>query len=183
MRRGILFFLTGLALCGCSSYGPEELDRLAKEDPQFRQMILARDQAHRQMRLIKDELLAKKQLLDAQVGRLRRDYDAYAKVQNLKAEKHRATIDANRELLRRQMETLDARLGSKSAELAGHEKTLEDVKKVLKESKAVNLSLSEKQKWEERMLMLSEKIRPLQDEIQELKLQIRLKKQKIGFLT
>ena len=52
---------------------------------------------------------------------------------------------------------------------------------VLREGKGINLSTQEKQKWEERILMLSEKIRPLSEEIQELKLQNRLKKRKIGY--
>ena len=70
----------------------------------------------------------------------------------------------------------------KQVEMAGYEKTLADVRKVLQEGKGLSLSKTERQKWEERILMLSEKVRPLTDEIQELKLQVRLKKQKIQFL-
>jgi hypothetical protein len=56
------------------------------------------------------------------------------------------------------------------------------VRKVLHESKGITLSKAERQKWEERVLMLSEKMRPLMDEINDLKLQIRLKKQKVQYL-
>ena len=56
------------------------------------------------------------------------------------------------------------------------------IESVLNESKGITLSKAERQKWEERLMMLSEKMRPLGEEIQELKLQIRLKKQKVQYL-
>ena len=117
-----------------------------------------------------------------QVEKRRGEYDAYAKIQNKKVEQFRASIEVNRNLLRRQLEQNGAQLEEKQSELAGYEKTLSDVRKVLHEGKGISFSSAERQKWEGRILMLSEKIRPLVDEIQELKLQIRLKKQKIQFL-
>lgn len=161
---------------------PEELDRLVKEDPVFKQMIFARDQAHHQIHLIKEDLLNKKKVLDAELEKFRSAYDAYAKAQNKKIDQFRGTIDANHNLLKQQLEQNGARLEEKQNEMAGYEKTLSDVRKVLNEGKGISLSKTERQKWEERILMLSEKIRPLTEEIQELKLQIRLKKQKIQFL-
>ena len=122
------------------------------------------------------------QVLDGQVEKLRGEYDAYAKSQNTKIEQRQATIDANRKLLKHQIEVASADLESKQKDLEEHEKSLLDVKKVLHGSKGISLSKQEKQKWEERSLLLSEKIQPLADMIQELKLQIRLKKQKIHFL-
>lgn len=179
----VFFVLSALLLSpGCSTNSPEEMDRLAKEDPAFRQMIIARDQVHAQIHAIKEDLLAKKRVLDSQVEKLRAEYDAYAKTQNAKIEKYLSVIEVDRNLLKRQLGASVAHLESKQTELQGYQKTLADVKKVLRESKGISLSGQEKQKWEERILMLSEKIRPLTDEIQELKLQIRLRKQKIGFL-
>ena len=170
-------------MAGCIfQESPEELDRLTKEDPVFKQMIAARDQARGQIHLIKDELLNKKKALDAEVEKLRGAYDAYAKAQNKKIDQFRALIEANHDLLKQQLERDGAHLEEKRVEMTGYEKTLSDVKKVLTEGKGLSLSKAERQKWEERILMLSEKIRPLADEIQELKLQIRLKKQKIQFL-
>ncbi len=170
-------------LAGCSSYGPEELDRLTKEDPNFRQMIIARDQINVQIRAIKADLLSRKRVMDAQIDKLRADYDVYAKAQNLKVEKYQAAIETNRLVLKREVETSSAQVGAKVTELEGYQKTLSDVQKVIRESKGIKLSTQERQKWEERVLMLSEKIRPLSDEIEDLKLQIRLKKQKISYLT
>ena len=171
-----------LTAAGCASYGPEELDRLAKEDPIFRQVILARDEAHHQVQIIKEDLLNRKKVMDGQIERLRGEYDAHAKTQNLKIEKYKSTVEANRNALKREMETKQAQLAARLTELEGYQKTLADVKKVMSESKGINISAQEKEKWDERMLMLSEKIRPLSEEIQELKLQIRLKKQKISYL-
>jgi archaellum component FlaC len=171
-----------LFLPGCASYSPEELERLTKEDAQFKVMIQARDQAHAQIGLIKQDLLQKKKLMDVQVEKLRSEYDAFAKTQNLKIEKFQSSIDTNRTALKREVESAGAQLAAKLSEIEGYQKTLADVKKVLNETKAISLSSQEKQKWEERAEMLKEKIRPLTDEIQELKLQIRLKKQKTGFL-
>ena len=182
-KRTIFFPLFCIFLSGCLfQESPEELDRLIKEDPGFKQMILARDQVRSQIRLIREELLNKKKTLDAQVEKLRTEYDAYAKAQNKKIEQFRAMIETNRNLLKRQLEQNGAHMEEKQSELAGYEKTLSDVRKVLQEGKGISLSKAERQKWEERILMLSEKIRPLTEEIQELKLQIRLKKQKIQFL-
>ncbi len=181
MKRWLWLFPLFI-LSGCASYGPEELDRLTKEDPNFRQMIVARDQINTQIRVIKQDMLAKKKVMDAQIGRLRGEYDIYAKAQSLKVERYQATIEASRNLLSREMDTANAQLSAKLTELEGYEKTLSDVKKVIRESKGINLSSVERQKWEERVLMLSEKIRPLLDDIQDLKLQIRLKKQKVSFL-
>ncbi|MBI3251762.1 MAG: hypothetical protein HYZ52_00360 [Candidatus Omnitrophica bacterium] len=174
--------LAFLLLSGCSPYGPEELDRLTKEDPQFRQMILARDRAHAEMRLVKDDLLVRKRAMDAQIEKLRGEYDAIAKTQNLRIEKLEQTMEANRTFLKRQMEAADLALETKGRELDGLEKTLADVKKVLHESKGITLSAQEKQKWEERILLLSEKIRPIVEEIRDLKIQNRLRKRKISFL-
>ncbi len=182
MTRNLWIFFTLFFLWGCSASGPEELDRLTKEDPAFKQMVATRDQVHGQIRLIKQDLLSRKKTLDAQIEKLRGDYDAYAKAQNKKIEQYQSVIDTQRSVLRHEIETGSAQIESKAAELGGYEKTLTDVKKVLSESKGITFSNQEKQKWEERILMLNEKIRPLSDEIQELKLQIRLKKQKIGFL-
>ena len=170
-------------MAGCLfQENPEELDRLTKEDPAFKQMIAARDQARGQIRLIKEDLLNKKQALDAEVEKLRGAYDAHAKAQNKKIDQFRGLIDGHRTLLKQQLEQEGARLEEKRIEMAGYEKTLSDVRKVLNEGKGISLSKGERQKWEERILMLSEKIRPLTDEIQDLKLQIRLKKQKMQFL-
>ena len=174
-KFSVLFALVYLTGCAPS---PEELDRLTKEDPNFRQMILSRDQIYSQIKLIKGDLLTKKEGLDSQVNKLRQDYDTYAKVQNAKIEKYQKTIDGYRSSLRKNIDTGGARLAAKQKELEGYQKTLNDVKKVLHESKTMNLSAQEKEKWEERMLILSEKIRPLTDDIQELRAQINLKKRK-----
>ncbi len=178
------FFLLGalFLLGGCSAYGPEELDRLTKEDPHFKQMILARDQMHAQIRSLKEDLLGRKKAMDLQIDKLRRDYDAYAKAQNIKIEKYQTTIESNRSVLKREIDAASVQLTAKETELDGYQKTLSDVKKVLQEGKGIRLSAQEKDKWEERVLMLSEKIRPLMDEIQELRLQGSLKKKKMSFL-
>jgi chromosome segregation ATPase len=182
MKKTLPFFLFALSIAGCASYGPEELDRLTKEDPQFRQMIAGRDKAHAEIRAIKNDLLSKKRIIDAQVEKLRRDYDVYSKAQNEKIEQYRGSVQASQSLMKREVEAMSAKLQARETELEGYQKTLADVQKVIKESKGFNLSEAERQRWEERVLLLSEKIRPLLDEIQELKLQIRLKKQKMYFL-
>ena len=171
-----------LTAAGCSSNSPEELDRLAKEDPNFKQMILARDEAHHQIQMIKEDLLNRKKVMDSQIEKVRKEYDGYAKNQNLKIEKYKSTVETNRNALKHEIETKEAQLAARLTELGGYQKTLDDVKKVMSESKGISISAQEKEKWDERMLMLSEKIRPLSEEMQELKLQIRLKKQKIGYL-
>jgi hypothetical protein len=182
MKKSLLFFVLALLTAGCSSYGPEELDRLMKEDPSFRQMIVGRDKAHSEIRTIKQDLLARKKTLDTQVEKLRREYDVYAKAQNMRIEQHKAAVQASQNMLKREVETAAAKLQARVTELDGYQKTLADVQKVVKESKGFNLSEVERQRWEERVLLLSEKIRPLLDEIQEVKLGIRLKKQKMYFL-
>ncbi len=182
MHRLVTASFVCLLLTGCLSDNTEELDRLIKEDPAFKQMILARDEAHSQIKAIKQDLLTRKNSVDAQVEKLRGEYDVLAKSQNQKIEQYRTTIETNRLRLRREQELAGASLEKKHADLAGYQKTLTDVKKMLSESKGITLSKAERQKWEERILMLSEKIRPLIEEIQDLRLQIRLKKQKVGFL-
>lgn len=180
------FFLLALAsffMTGClMQESPEELERLVKEDPAFKQMIASRDQAHQNIKFIKDDLLSKKKIMDGQVEKLRADYDAYAKSQNKKIDLFRSQIENHRNQLSKDIEAAQASLDTKQAEMDGYQKTTADVNKVLREAKGIQLSKTERQKWEERVLMLSEKIRPLAEEIQELKLRIRLKKQKIGFL-
>ena len=176
------FLCSLLILTGCSSYGPEELDRLTKEDPGFKQMIITRDQMRAQMHLIKEDLLSKKKVMDAQIDKLRAQYDAISKLENQKIEKYQAAIDSNRALLKRDSEMAEASLESKRTEFEGYHKTLTDVQKVLKESKGITFSVQEKQKWQEKVLLLSEKMRPLKEEIEDLNLQIRLKKRKISFL-
>ena len=181
MKR-LSLLLIALLLPACAFYGPEELDRLMKEDSAFKRMIIQRDQARAGIRAIKDDLLAKKKAMDAQVDKLRREYDLYAKAENQKIEKYERVIDTNRSLVKRDIEAAEASMKTKISELGGYEKTLSDVKKVLKESKGIKLSGEEKQKWQERVMMLTERMRPLSEEIQELKLQTRLKKRKINFL-
>lgn len=169
-------------ICGCSPYGPEELDRLVKEDPLFGKMVHSRDEARHQIRSIRQEMLSRKQTLDAEVRRLRDQYDAYVKGQNRKIEQYQQTIDTNRNILQNEVETQSALLEAKETELRNHQRTLSDVQKVLKESQSIRLTDSEKQKWQERVLLLSEKVRPLAEEIEELRAAIRLKKRKIGYL-
>ena len=178
----VLFLLAPFFLTGCLQESPEELARLIKEDAAFKQMIVARDQAHSQIRLIKQDLLNRKQQLDGQLEKLRADYDATAKQQNKKIEQYRASIDQNRERLKREIDQESASMDAKQTEMEGYRKTLGDVKKVLSEAKGITISKAERQKWEERILMLTEKMRPLADEIQELRLQVRLKKQKSQYL-
>jgi len=182
MKRLFAALIASLSLTGCLGENPEELSRLVKEDPAFKQMITARDEAQRQVGLIKQDLLSRKNTVNEQVGKLRAEYDAYSKIQSAKMVQYRATIDANRALLKREAEVAAAALEDKTAELAGYQRTLADVKKVLTEGKGLALSKTERQKWQERTLLLSEKMRPLIDEIQDLRLRIRLKKQKIGYL-
>ena len=182
MRAGGLIFFT-IFLSGCYAQGPEELDRLTKEDPAFKQMIVARDQARGQNRLIKKDMLAKKQVLDTQIERLRAEYNAYAGLGNKKIEQYRNTILLNANQLKREADAIAVRLEAKQRDLAGYEKTLVDFKKILREGKGIHFSSEERKNFEERILMLSEKIRPLADEIAELKLQLRLKKQKTAYLN
>ena len=177
------FIPVALFLSGCAMQSPEELERLLKEDPTFKQMIVSRDQAHAQISLLKQDLLGRKKAVDAQVEKFRADYNVAAKAVNAKIDQYRAAIAANRALLKREIDLAAAEVESKQNEFGGYQKTLSDVQKVLHESKGITLSKAERQKWEERILMLSEKMRPLLDEINELKLQIRLKKQKIQYLT
>ena len=183
MRKYRFFlFLSVIFLSGCLQQSPEELERLVKEDPSFKQMIAARDQARAQIQLIKQDLLSRKKQADEQTGKIRADYDASARQQNKKIEQLRGAVEQNRERLRTEMERQSDALAEKQNELDGYKKTQVDVRKVLDESKGITLSKAEKQRWEEHMMMLSEKMRPLAEEIQDLKLQIRLKKQKIQYL-
>ena len=177
-----LSLLLPVFLTGCLQESPEELDRLGKEDPVFKQMILSRDQAHNQMQLIKQDLLNRKKWMDSQVEKLRADYDAVAKQQNKKIEQFRLSIEQNRDRLKREMEQQSVAMEEKKGTLDGYQKKMAAVRKVLQEGKGFSLSKTERQQWEERALMVSEKIRPLAEEIQELKLQVRLKKQKIQYL-
>ena len=185
MRPRVFFLLfCCLSLTGCWWWqNPEELERLTKEDPVFKQMIIARDQARGQEHLIKEDLLLKKKILDGQVEKLRAEYDVYAKAQNKKIEQYQATIESNRDLLKRQIESASTELETRQKDVEEYEKTLAGIKKLLRESKGVTFSGQEKKKLEEKALILSEKIQPMADHVQELKLQIRLKKQKIYFLT
>ena len=177
-----LLFSIIYLLSGCLSNSPEELDRLTKEDAAFKQMIIARDQAHAQIQAIKADLLEKKKATDMQVEKLRQNYDAFSKAQSQTIDKYRATVDANRNLLKHEIEVSEAQMVAKLKELEGYQSTLSDVQRMLGQSKDIKLSNTEKEKWQERVLMLSEKIRPLSEEIQELKLQARLKKQKLTYL-
>ncbi len=171
-----------MVLAGCSPYGPEELDRLMKEDPDFKLMVATRDQMSQQMRLIKDDLLAKKKGMDAQVGKLRQDYDTFAKSQNVKIEKFKAVSETNRNQLAQEIQTAAARLKDKGQELRRYEEIMKGWKGLLKNSKSTEISSRDKQKWEEDILRLEEKMRPLKEVIEELKIQIRLKKRKLSFL-
>ena len=182
MKRALILFLGPTLLIGCLSENPEELSRLVKEDSAFKQMIAERDQARHDILLIKQDLLSRKNVLDTQFEKMRSEYDIYAKAQNKRIDQFRTTVEMRRNQLKKEIELATAAMQNKSTELAGYQRTLADVKKVLTESKGISLSKAERQKWEERILMLSEKIRPLSEEIQELRLQVRLKKQKIGFL-
>ncbi len=182
MKRLLPALAAGLVLAGCLGENPEELSRLVKEDPIFKQMITARDEAQRQVQAIQQDLLTKKKIADEQIGKLRGEYDIYSKTQSQKIEQFRATIEANRSRLKQGVGFAVTALQEKTAELASYQRTLADVKKVLSEGKGLALSKIERQKWEERILLLSEKMRPLTEEIQDLRLRIRLKRQKIGYL-
>ena len=177
-----LLFLASV-LSGCATQNPEELDRLTKEDPVFKQMIEARDRMRGDTKLIKDDLLLKKRGLDIQVEKLRHDYDAHAKAQNVKIEKYRSALEVYRRALAKDIDDAALSLQRKQDELSGYQKTLQDVRKVMNEGKGINIPAQEKQKWLERILLLNEKMQPLTDEIQDLKLKIRLNKKKTGFLN
>lgn len=184
MRRlSVLFLAFPLFLSGCLvTESPEELERLTKEDPVFEKMILGRNQVHQQIASIKTDLLNRKKAVDAETMRLRSEYDALSKAQQLKIQNLRGAIENHRRTLKHQIETAEARLEAKQIEVEGYRKTLADVRTMLKNSKGIELSAKERQKWDERILMLTEKIRPIEDEIRELKLEIRLKNQKIRYL-
>lgn len=181
-KQVISVFFICLYVWGCSAQAPEELDRLIKEDPQFKQMISSRDQIHLEKERIKNDILLKKEALDSQIAKLRDQYDTYSRTQKLRAEKLQLIIDNYREQLKKDIEVADTSLAAKEKELEGYQKTMEDLNRVLNQGQGIKPSSQDKKRWEEHILMLSEKIRPLADQIQELKLQIRLKKQKIGFL-
>lgn len=183
MPKRILILALAVVLAGCAPNNPEELDRLMKSDPNFRQMVSSREHMRAEIQKIKADLLARKKIMDSQIDKLRSSYDAVAKIQNLKIEKYQANIDTNRNDLKRQVETRQAQLKAKETELAALESTLSEIQNVLKGSKSIQLTASEKQRWEERKLMQSEKMRPLAEDIEELKIQIDLAKKKSAFLS
>ena len=174
--------ILSLTLAGCLQESPEELARLTKEDPVFKQMILSRDQAHAQSRLIKEDLLERKKTMDDQIGKLRSDYDVIAKQQNKKMDQYGASIEQNANRLRKEIEAQSQSQSEKEVIFGSDQRKLAEVRKILQESKGFKLTKTERQQWEERALLLTEKMRPLAEEIQDLKLQIRLKKQKIRYL-
>lgn len=174
-----LFFVAFFS--GCNVYGPEELDRLIKEDPIFKQMIASRDQVHSQIRLIKDDLLTRKKSMDGQIEKLRNEFDIYSREQNQKIQKLETIIEASRAALRKDIEAAEEEMEAKSKELKDYLGTYNDIRQ-LGRSKGITIPQKEKQVWQERLLELSEKINRLNERVQELKLQIRLKKQKISFL-
>ena len=182
-RRFLPTLIFGLMLAGCNMNSPEELDRLTKEDPVFKQMILQRGQAKARAQLIREDLLGRKKTMDAEIDKLRKEYDTYAKAQNLKIEKLRAVVDANRDRLKIDIGAAARQLSEKAVRLDCYQKTLADIQKVLKGGKGTDFTPADKKKWEEQLLILSEKIKPLEEEIQDLKLRIHLKKQKTGFLN
>ncbi len=183
MKKTLSLLAIVFLLAGCGVNNPEELERLAKEDPGFKQMIGTRDKMRADTRIIKDDLLAKKRAMDVQLEKLRRDYDATAKSQNIKIEKYKTVLDNYRKSLTGDIDAATLSMETKKNELAGYQKTLQDVQKVLKEGKGIKFSAQEKEKWQERILLLNEKMRPLSEEIQDLKLKVRLNKKKIGFLN
>lgn len=182
MRKKFLPILLSFFLAGCLSWSsPEELDRLVKEDPDFRQMITQRDQVHNQVKLIKDDLLAKKRAMDAEVEKMRNTYDAQSKEADQKIEKLEALIAVHRSTLKKELDIAEQESAAKVAELKELMGTYNDIKRVSK-SKGINFTLKDKQVFREHVLELSEKINRLNERVQELRLQIRLKKQKIYFL-
>lgn len=181
MPKRAIVLIVSLLAAGCTSMSPEELDRLTKEDPAFKQMISSRDEVHFQIRQIREDLLTKKKAMDAQIDSLRKAYDAYARTQHLKIEKYKATIEANRKILERDIEAAQAELDVKERRLQEYRATQEDIQKIIG-NQSLKMTEKESDKWQERETLLSEKIRPLVDEIQELRLRIRLKQQKIKFL-
>jgi hypothetical protein len=183
MRRAFVLFCIPLVLSGCLfTESPEELERLTKEDAAFEKMILARNQVHQQVGVIRQDLLTRKKALDAETNRLRSEYNALEHAQQQKIQALRNTIESNRRALKSQIDTAEARLEAKQIEVEGYRKTLTDVRQMLRESKGIELSKKERQKWDERILMLTEKIRPIEDEMRELRLEIRLKNQKVRYL-
>ncbi|OGW92019.1 MAG: hypothetical protein A3D28_06370 [Omnitrophica bacterium RIFCSPHIGHO2_02_FULL_63_14] len=182
MRPRPVFFAFLLLLAGCSVQRPEEFDRLLKEDPHFAQMISARDQARQEIQALKKDLLAKKKAMDAEIERLRGEYDAYARTQNQKVAKYEAYLSAARSVLRREVDTAEAQLEAKRTELKGYRETLDQVKKMSRGAKGIKITPDEKERWEDRSLLLSEKIRPLEDDIRQLQADIQLKKKKIAYL-
>lgn len=175
--------IAALILIGCAPPDPEELERLVKQDPSFKQVIGARDQVHRQVQVIRTDLLQKKQALDSTVDKLRTDYDAFAKAQNQQIEKYQASLEAYRALMKRELETLNAQLQAKKTEFAGYKNSIESIHKMRGQTQGIKLSKAEQEKWQERVLMLSEKARPLVEEIRELEAEIALKKRKLSYLT
>ncbi len=171
-----------LMVSGCVPVNQEELERLTKEDPSFAQMIASRDQAYAQIQLIKQDLLSKKKVLNAQTEKLQSDYEAYARLQSQKIDQFRATIASRRAVLQKDIDTAQQQLDVKQKELALCQNTLTNIRRLLNESKGVQLSSKERRNWEERAVVQAEKTKVLADEVQELKLYIRLKKQKASFL-
>lgn len=182
-KRFFIIALLSFSVAGCAPNNPEELERLMKGDSNFRQMITSREHMRSEIRKIKDDLLVRKKFMDMQIDKLRGIYDAYAKVQNQKVEKYQANVDANRNFVKRQGDTLQAQLKAKETELEALGKTLSEITNVLRGSKSIALTPQEKQRWEERKLMQSEKMRPLADDIEDLKAQIDLAKKKSAYLS
>jgi hypothetical protein len=116
-----LFAAACVLFSGCALQSPEELERLVKEDPTFKQMIGQRDQAHAQIALIKQDLLTRKKTVDAQAEKLRAEYEANARVLNQKIEQLRAAIESHRQILKRDIDAASAQVEAKQTELAGYQ--------------------------------------------------------------
>ena len=182
MTKTVALFCFAIFLSGCGSSGPDELDRLMKEDPDFKQLILQRDRLHGEMKAIKQSMLSKKKVMDAEIDQVRLAYDTYSKAENQKIEKYQAVIDASRLQMKQDIMHAQGSLSQKENEYKDYAKSLESAKQFIHGSKGITFSSQEKKQLEEKILLLSEKMRPLREEIEDLKLRIRLKKQKIDFL-
>ena len=173
----------GLVCLGCSNASNDKATRIEviKADPSFAKLIEKRDDLASKVSQLQRELSLKQTQIEKQIDQLKQDLREARSQVNSKIQQTKALLDPERQNLELSLSLAENELKSKRAQRAALSRSIERLKKAIKESASL-WSKDQKEKTQADLNDFIHEAKRLDVELSSLKAHDKLLKQKLALL-
>ncbi|MEI8175478.1 MAG: hypothetical protein WCG78_01270 [Candidatus Omnitrophota bacterium] len=155
-------------MSGCEQMDRQSLDRIARQDPAFRQVLAKKERIDSKAALLSSQFQAEKDKTYAQIRLMQEELNRHKQDVDSKLAVLKRELDPERSQLQEEGQRLASLAAEKRSSLRELEATRRNLSELIRQQKAVNVTTADMTKWQERLSALNAQIDPLKTEIRVL---------------